>query len=217
MARPPCAASWCTTTLLWWFVDQALQAFPSPEDGLVNDDRKRALPPFGERGVHPPAPVGIFSPIHTLGDTDESSIPSPRLGAFAGSPPHAIAWGSTLNRGATRGPVPWVPPKPARASSRSAPALGSALGALAGAARGAYSPLHLRGAYLPAADRRGAPPGGFAPSARPTERLCQVLSELTHASQAEMAARPSGQPRHAHPPPARGTACPAVVPRLGRG
>jgi hypothetical protein len=32
-------------------------------------------------------------------------------------------------------------------------------------------------------------PGGFAPSARQTERLCQVLSELAHASQAEMAVR----------------------------
>jgi hypothetical protein len=41
-----CAASWCAKTLLWWFVDQAFQAFPPPEDGLVNDDRKRALPPF---------------------------------------------------------------------------------------------------------------------------------------------------------------------------
>ena len=44
--RHLCAASWCTTTLLWWFVDQALQAFPSPEDGLVNDDRKRAEVPI---------------------------------------------------------------------------------------------------------------------------------------------------------------------------
>jgi hypothetical protein len=30
-----CAAYWCTKTLLWWFADQALQAFPPPEDGLL--------------------------------------------------------------------------------------------------------------------------------------------------------------------------------------
>ena len=30
-----CAASWCTKTLLWWFADQALHAFPPPEDGLL--------------------------------------------------------------------------------------------------------------------------------------------------------------------------------------
>jgi hypothetical protein len=31
-----CAAYWCTKTLLWWFADQALQAFPPPEDGLLD-------------------------------------------------------------------------------------------------------------------------------------------------------------------------------------
>jgi hypothetical protein len=30
-----CATYWCTKTLLWWFADQALQAFPPPEDGLL--------------------------------------------------------------------------------------------------------------------------------------------------------------------------------------
>jgi Transposase DDE domain len=30
-----CAAYWCTKTLLWWFADQALQAFPPPEDGIL--------------------------------------------------------------------------------------------------------------------------------------------------------------------------------------
>ena len=30
-----CATYWCTKTLLWWFVEQALQAFPPPEDGVL--------------------------------------------------------------------------------------------------------------------------------------------------------------------------------------
>ncbi len=30
-----CAAYWCTQTLLWWFADQALRAFPPPADGIV--------------------------------------------------------------------------------------------------------------------------------------------------------------------------------------
>jgi hypothetical protein len=30
-----CAAYWCTKTLLWWFADQAVQALPPPEDGLL--------------------------------------------------------------------------------------------------------------------------------------------------------------------------------------
>jgi hypothetical protein len=30
-----CAAYWCTKTLLWWFADQALQALPPPEDGIL--------------------------------------------------------------------------------------------------------------------------------------------------------------------------------------
>jgi hypothetical protein len=31
-----CAASWCTKTLLGWFAEQALQALPPPEDGLLS-------------------------------------------------------------------------------------------------------------------------------------------------------------------------------------
>jgi hypothetical protein len=30
-----CAAYWCTKTLLWWFADQAVQAFPPPADGIL--------------------------------------------------------------------------------------------------------------------------------------------------------------------------------------
>jgi hypothetical protein len=30
-----CATYWYTKTLLWWFADQALQAFPPPEDGVL--------------------------------------------------------------------------------------------------------------------------------------------------------------------------------------
>jgi hypothetical protein len=49
-----CAASWCTKTLLWWFADPALQAFPPPEDGilyLVGDSTRK-----GKRGPkHPVA------------------------------------------------------------------------------------------------------------------------------------------------------------------
>jgi hypothetical protein len=30
-----CATYWWTTTWLGWFADQALQAFPPPEDGLL--------------------------------------------------------------------------------------------------------------------------------------------------------------------------------------
>jgi hypothetical protein len=33
--RRLCAAYWCTKTLLWWFADQALQAFPPPEDSVL--------------------------------------------------------------------------------------------------------------------------------------------------------------------------------------
>jgi hypothetical protein len=46
------AASWCTKTLLWWFADQAIQAFPPPEEGilsLVGDS-----PLKGTRGPKPP-------------------------------------------------------------------------------------------------------------------------------------------------------------------
>jgi hypothetical protein len=30
-----CAAYWCTKTLLWWFAEQAMGAFPAPTDGLL--------------------------------------------------------------------------------------------------------------------------------------------------------------------------------------
>jgi hypothetical protein len=30
-----CAAYWCTKTLPWWFAEQALQALPPPEDGIL--------------------------------------------------------------------------------------------------------------------------------------------------------------------------------------
>jgi hypothetical protein len=30
-----CATYWYTKTLLWWFADQALQAFPPPEEGSL--------------------------------------------------------------------------------------------------------------------------------------------------------------------------------------
>src|SRR5919108_4927286 len=29
------ATYWCTKTLLWWFAEHALQAFPPPEDGIL--------------------------------------------------------------------------------------------------------------------------------------------------------------------------------------
>jgi hypothetical protein len=49
-----CAAYWCTKALLWWFADEALQAFPPPEDGilyLVSDSTLK-----GKRGPkHPVA------------------------------------------------------------------------------------------------------------------------------------------------------------------
>jgi hypothetical protein len=50
--RLSCAAPWCTKTLLWWFADQALQAFPPPEDGilyLVGDSTLK-----GKRGAKHP-------------------------------------------------------------------------------------------------------------------------------------------------------------------
>ena len=49
-----CAAYWGTKTWLWWFADQALQAFPPPADGslyLVGDSTLK-----GKRGPkHPVA------------------------------------------------------------------------------------------------------------------------------------------------------------------
>jgi hypothetical protein len=30
-----CAAYWCSKTLLWWFAEQVMRAFPPPDDGLL--------------------------------------------------------------------------------------------------------------------------------------------------------------------------------------
>jgi hypothetical protein len=61
--RLVCAAYWCTKTLLWWFADQALQAFPPPQDGLlylVGDS-----PLKGKRGLkHPVAHKTRLSQYH---------------------------------------------------------------------------------------------------------------------------------------------------------
>jgi hypothetical protein len=57
------AAYWCTKTLLWWFADQAVQAFPPPEDGilyLVGDSTLK-----GKRGSqHPVAHKTRLSQYH---------------------------------------------------------------------------------------------------------------------------------------------------------
>ena len=54
--RVLCAAYWCTKTLLWWFAEQALQALPAPEDGilsLVGDSpltgKRRSKPPVAQK------------------------------------------------------------------------------------------------------------------------------------------------------------------------
>jgi hypothetical protein len=61
--RLVCAAYWCTKSLLWWFADQALQAFPPPEDGvlyLVGDSTLT-----GKRGLkHPVAHKTRLSQDH---------------------------------------------------------------------------------------------------------------------------------------------------------
>ena len=58
-----CATYWCTKTLLWWFADQALQAFPPPEDGvlyLVGDSTLK-----GKRGrKHPVAQKTRLNQYH---------------------------------------------------------------------------------------------------------------------------------------------------------
>jgi Transposase DDE domain len=58
-----CAGYWCTKALLWWFADQALQAFPPPEDGilyLVGDSTLK-----GKRGPrHPVAQKTRLSQHH---------------------------------------------------------------------------------------------------------------------------------------------------------
>jgi len=58
-----CAAYWCTKTLLWWFAEQTLRAFPPPEDGLlylVGDSTLK-----GKRGAkHPVAQKTRLSQHH---------------------------------------------------------------------------------------------------------------------------------------------------------
>jgi hypothetical protein len=58
-----CAAYWCTKTLLWWFAEQAMQALPPPEDGilyLVGDSTLK-----GKRGLkHPVAHKTRLSQFH---------------------------------------------------------------------------------------------------------------------------------------------------------
>ena len=61
-----CAAYWCTKTLLWWFVDHALQALPPPEDGILYLVGDRTLK--GQRGPkHPVAQKTRLSPHHPYG------------------------------------------------------------------------------------------------------------------------------------------------------
>jgi hypothetical protein len=61
--RLVCAAYWCTKTLLWWFADQALQAFPPPADGILSLVGDRTLK--RKRGRQPPvAHKTRLSPYH---------------------------------------------------------------------------------------------------------------------------------------------------------
>jgi hypothetical protein len=61
-----CAASWCPTALLWWFVDHALQAFPPPEDGILSGLGDSTLK--GKRGAkHPVAQKTRRRPLHPSG------------------------------------------------------------------------------------------------------------------------------------------------------
>ncbi len=61
-----CAASWCTKTLLWWFAEQAMQALPPPEDGLLSLVGDRTLK--GRRGLkHPVAHKTRLSQYHPSG------------------------------------------------------------------------------------------------------------------------------------------------------
>lgn len=58
-----CAAYWCTKTLLWWFADQALQALPPPENGLLYLVADSTLK--GKRGAkHPVAQKTRLSQHH---------------------------------------------------------------------------------------------------------------------------------------------------------
>ena len=61
-----CAAYWYTKALLWWFADQALQAFPPPEDGLLSLVVDSPLK--GQRGPkHPVAQQTRLSQHHPYG------------------------------------------------------------------------------------------------------------------------------------------------------
>ena len=58
-----CAAYWCTKALLWWFADEALQAFPPPEDGILSLVSDSTLK--GKRGPkHPVAQKTRLSQRH---------------------------------------------------------------------------------------------------------------------------------------------------------
>jgi hypothetical protein len=58
-----CAAYRCTQTLLWWFADQALQALPPPEGGILSVVGDRTLK--GKRGPkHPVAQKTRLSQHH---------------------------------------------------------------------------------------------------------------------------------------------------------
>jgi hypothetical protein len=47
-----CAAYWCTKALRWWCADEALQAFPPPEDGMLSLVSDSTLQ--GQRGPQQP-------------------------------------------------------------------------------------------------------------------------------------------------------------------
>jgi hypothetical protein len=58
-----CATYWCTKTLLWWFAEEALKAFPPPEDGVLYLIADSTLK--GKRGVkHPVAQKTRLSHLH---------------------------------------------------------------------------------------------------------------------------------------------------------
>jgi hypothetical protein len=64
--RRLCATYGCTKTRLWWFAEEALKAFPPPEDGvlyLVGDSTLK-----GQRGAkHPVAQKTRLSQHHPYG------------------------------------------------------------------------------------------------------------------------------------------------------
>jgi hypothetical protein len=61
--RLRCAAYWCTKTLRWWFADQALRAWPPPEDSMLDLVGDSTL--TGQRGhKHPVAHNTRLSQYH---------------------------------------------------------------------------------------------------------------------------------------------------------